>query len=177
MTAHAMQGDREKCLQAGLDDYIAKPINMKSLYEKLNTWLPKAQEKTHLPKEQNMENNPNNQTAASQTPVFDCDTFLDRMMGDREMAATIVEVFLDDIPKQIEALRQALDTCDAETFQRLVHGIKGAAANVSGEALRELAAQIEKACRDGQFEAAAGQYPQLQVKFDQLKEEMTHKLV
>jgi HPt (histidine-containing phosphotransfer) domain-containing protein len=177
MTANAMQGDREKCLDAGMDDYISKPVSRKTLAEKLEKWLPAKPAPVSKPREITMGANLSPKTiAVPQTPVFDRKSFLDRMMGDREMAEKIVEVFLDDIPKQLESLKQALDACDPETFQRVVHSIKGAAANVSGEALRELAAEVEKACKEGKFDSVSSRGPELEQQFDRLKEEMKKEI-
>jgi len=169
MTANAMQGDREKCIEAGMDDYISKPVNPKVLAEKLEQWLPKEQDADTQQKETKME------TPMFQTPVFDRAGFLERVMGDEEIAEQIVEVFLDDIPKQIESLKQALEASDPETFHRVVHGIKGAAANVGGEALCELAAQVEKACKEGRFDSVADSCHQFECQFDRLKSEIKNK--
>jgi CheY-like chemotaxis protein/HPt (histidine-containing phosphotransfer) domain-containing protein len=169
MTANAMQGDKEKCIEAGMNDYISKPVNPKILAEKLEQWLPKEQDADTQQKETKME------TPIPQTPVFDRAGFLERVMGDEEIAEQIVEVFLDDIPKQIESLKQALEAFDSETFHRVVHGIKGAAANVGGEALRELAAQVEKACKEGHFELLADSCPKLEQQFNRLKEAIRDK--
>ncbi len=164
MTANAMQGDKEKCLAVGMDDYISKPVNPKVLAEKIEQWLPQELNSRIPQKETVME------PSVSQTPVFDRAGFLERVMGDEDIAEQIVEVFLDDIPKQIESLKQALEASDSETFHRVVHGIKGAAANVGGEALRELAAQVEKACKEGHFELVADSCPKLEQQFNRLKE-------
>jgi PAS domain S-box-containing protein len=174
MTAHAMQGDREKCLNVGMNDYIPKPVAFKSLAEKLDQWLPKKQDENPQQKEPVM-NESSEATSVLQTPVFDRAGFLDRLMGDEEIAEKIVEVFLDDIPKQIESLKQALAVCDPETAQRVAHSIKGAAANVGGEALRELAAQVEKACKESNLGSVSDSCPQLESQFNRLKEAMKGK--
>jgi HPt (histidine-containing phosphotransfer) domain-containing protein len=174
MTAHAMQGDREKCLNVGMNDYIPKPVAFKSLAEKLEQWLPKKQDENPQQKEPVM-NESSEATSVSQIPVFDRAGFLDRLMGDEEIAEKIVEVFLDDIPKQIESLKQALAVCDPETAQRVAHSIKGAAANVGGEALRELAAQVEKACKESNLGSVSDSCPQLESQFNRLKEAMKGK--
>jgi signal transduction histidine kinase/CheY-like chemotaxis protein/HPt (histidine-containing phosphotransfer) domain-containing protein len=162
MTANAMQGDREKCIEAGMNDYVSKPINIKTLAEKLAQWLL-AEHGLKTP--QSAEAAP-----SSQRPVYNGQSFLDRLMGDTEIAKTVIEVFLEDIPKQIESMKQSLKTSDAETIERIAHSIKGAAANISGEALCELAAEIEKACKDGRLDLVAGRCPELELQFNRLKE-------
>ena len=170
MTAHAMQGDREKCLKAGMNDYVSKPVSSIILAEKLDQWLPhKGSTRIDVKK---------NETASTlsaqnqETIVYDKDGFLERLMGDEELAQTVIEVFLDDIPKQIESLKASLDACDAETVERIAHSIKGAAANVGGEALRELAAQIEKATKDGNIEFVNEHWTQIEHQFNRLKDAM-----
>jgi CheY-like chemotaxis protein/HPt (histidine-containing phosphotransfer) domain-containing protein len=170
MTASAMQGDREKCLEAGMNDYVTKPVNVKDLAEKLAQWLP-AEDGLQTP--QPAAATPSSvPSAESQTPVYDREGFLDRLMGDSQTAQAVIEVFLDDIPKQIESLKLSLEANDEKTFERIAHSIKGAAANIGGEALCELAAEIEKACKDGRFDAVAGRCPELEHQFGRLKEAM-----
>jgi CheY-like chemotaxis protein/HPt (histidine-containing phosphotransfer) domain-containing protein len=169
MTAHAMQGDRENCLLAGMNDYISKPVSPKVLAEKIDQWLPREQD-TNTQQKDVMKDTISKVTPVPQVPIFDKAGLLDRLMGDQELAEKIVEVFLDDIPKQIESLKKALDACDPETFHRVVHSIKGAAANVGGEALRELAAQVEKSCKEGNFESVSDRCSQIESQFSRLKE-------
>ena len=168
MTASAMQGDREKCLEAGMDDYLSKPVNPKALAEKLRQWLPNDDpltvDKPTAPSAQIPE--------AADVPIFDRDGFLDRLMGDAEMAQMVIEVFLDDIPKQIESLKAAIDATDVETVERISHTIKGASANVGGEALRELAGEIEAACKAGTPDLVRKHYPQIEQQFARLKAEI-----
>jgi CheY-like chemotaxis protein/HPt (histidine-containing phosphotransfer) domain-containing protein len=181
MTAGAMQGDRAVCLEAGMNDYVSKPINIKALAEKLNQWLPAedslpiaqleaaapSSEPSGLPSPQS--------PAESQVPVYDRKGFLDRLMGDTEIAKMVIEVFLDDIPKQIESLKCSLETNDVATTERIAHSIKGAAANIGGQALCQLAAEIEAACKDGRLESVTDRCPDLEHRFDRLKEALQNK--
>jgi HPt (histidine-containing phosphotransfer) domain-containing protein len=169
MTADILQGNRKKCLNAGMNDYISKPINMKALAEKLAQWLP-AEEDCRRSQSRASAQTPSEPEAQRQSPVYDRDGFLDRLMGDEEMAQTMIEIFLDDIPKQIESLKRSLEASDAETVKRIAHSIKGAAANIGGKVLRELAGEIEKACKDGNFESVNDCYPELEHQFNRLKE-------
>jgi PAS domain S-box-containing protein len=168
MTAHAMQGDREKCIQAGMNDYVSKPVSPKTLADKLDLWLPRDE----APRAEAAAERTDTAVAAivGSTVIYDRDGFLERLMGDAEMAQTVIEVFLDDIPKQIESLKASLADDDAETIERIVHSIKGAAANVGGEALREIAAHIEKACKNGNVDVAHHRCAELEHQFHRLKD-------
>jgi CheY-like chemotaxis protein/HPt (histidine-containing phosphotransfer) domain-containing protein len=164
MTANAMQNDSKICLKTGMNDYISKPVSLGMLAEILEKWLPKEQHTDTQQMETKIE------TPLPQTPVYDRAGFLDRMMGDEEIVQTVVEIFLDDIPKQIESLKRSFETSDVQTAKRVAHSIKGAAANIGGEALRELAGKIEKACHEGHFESVNDCCPKLEHQFNRLKE-------
>ena len=99
-----------------------------------------------------------------------------RLMDDEDLARTVAEGFLEDIPRQIEALRGYLEAGDAPGAERQAHTIKGASANVGGEALRAVAFEMEKAGRAGDLDAVKGRMADLEAQFDRLKEAMTKDL-
>ena len=101
---------------------------------------------------------------------------MDRLMEDEDLARAVTEGFLEDIPRQIEALRGYLEAGDAPGAERQAHTIKGASANVGGEALRAVAFEMEKAARAGDVSAAGGHMAELDAQFDRLKEAMTKDL-
>jgi CheY-like chemotaxis protein/HPt (histidine-containing phosphotransfer) domain-containing protein len=164
MTAHAMKGDRERCLEAGMDDYISKPIVPQALKEALEKWVENARK-------------PSSAGAASRgaaepfggLPVFDRQALIARLMGDEELARTIIAGFLEDVPKRILALRGHLDRGDAESAGGQAHAIKGAAANVGGVALSAVASEIEESGKAGRREELASLVPEMERQFALLK--------
>ncbi len=152
MTANAMQGDRERCLEAGMNDYLSKPVSPPALAEVLTRWLPPQ---------------------SSAPVVFDRAGMLERLMQDEDLARVVTESFLDDIPRQIEALRGYVEAWDAPGAERQAHTIKGSSANVSGEALRALAAEMEKAGQAGDLGSVRARMDELDREFVRLRAAMT----
>jgi len=168
MTAHAMQGDRENCLRAGMDDYLAKPVTPQALVEVLTRWLPgRRDQKTPPPESETPARSGPGEAAI---PVFDRQGMLTRLMDDEDLARTVTELFLVDTPKQIAGLGACLEDGDAAGVERLAHTIKGAAANVGGERLSMVAARLEQAAHRGDQAAAARQVSELEAAFTQLRE-------
>ena len=177
MTAHALQGDREMCMNAGMDDYISKPVTPKVLVKVIERWIMRAEDKSKDLIEEKDDLVENRCAAPIEDQsysalVFDRNSFAERMMNDDEMVREIVDIFLDDIPQQIEKLKDSLDTGDASTAERLAHRIKGAAANVSAESLREIALNMENAGKEGDLKTMSQSIPELEKQFNQVKEAM-----
>jgi len=176
MTAHAMQGDREICIAAGMDDYVAKPVAPVALSALMNRWLPRLDAPGgagELSPTAGRRRPPDLDLRADARDVdFDEAVLLERLTGDRNLARTIVDVFLGDIPKQIEVLSGFLDAGDAKGVERQAHIIKGAAATVCGEGLMNVAFELELAGRSGDLQTATASFAELQNRFERLKEAM-----
>ena len=170
MTANAMRNDREKCLSAGMDDYVSKPVFPKALAEVLEKWLPKDRDETNRPVP--FEANANARSFPAADPsdsVFDKAAMMSRLMGDDDLALKVIAAFLEDIPKQIVVLRTYLQKEDFSCSERQAHTIKGASANLGGDACSAVACEIEKACKACNSKAALAQLPQLESQFARLK--------
>jgi CheY-like chemotaxis protein/HPt (histidine-containing phosphotransfer) domain-containing protein len=156
MTARALQGDRERYLEAGMNDYVSKPVSPQALAEVLARWLPQ-------------------QNDAQAPVVFDRAGMLERLMDDADLARVVTETFLDDAPRQIEALRGYVDAWDAAGAERQAHSLKGASSNVGGEALRALAFEMEKAGKAGDLDSVRARMGDLEREFARLKEAITQE--
>jgi CheY-like chemotaxis protein len=172
MTASAMKRDRDSCIEAGMDDFIAKPVTPGDLAFLMDRWLQRIEPRSH-----DAEPAVNRvplalAPTARHTPIFDEAALLARVMQDRDLARTIVRGFLKDIPGQIDSLERYLQQNDAPAAYRQAHTIKGAAATVSGEALREIADQVEADGRAGRLSPMKDRLPALRSGFDALKSVM-----
>ncbi len=154
MTANAMQGDREKCLDAGMDDYIAKPVNPNDLVDVIEKWLGPGREEASGAKE--------DKAAEEKTIiVFDSSDILARLMGDRDLVKDVLAGYVEDMPRRFARLHEALEKDDAPLVRRHAHTIKGASANIGAYALRDLAAHMEKSVQAGDMETVSRLFPQL----------------
>ena len=164
-----MQGDREKCLQAGMDDYVSKPINPQALVEALDKWLPKddpARKDRHQVKAQPLAP----ARREPEIPVFDKAGVMARMMDDDELLRNVLNCFLDDLPQQIESFQRYLEAENISMVERLAHTIKGAAANVGGERLRSVASEMEEAAMAGDLTAVKVRMSDIRAQFDRFAE-------
>ncbi len=161
MTANARFGNREQCLAAGMNDYLTKPIDPPALTKALQRWLlPSA-----IASESS--SSPDSHKAP---PVFDTATLLERFSGYEELALDTCRFALRSLPQQLRALDRLLAAGDAEIVACKVHGIKGAAANVTGEALRAVAFALEQRAKAGDLETVSRRKAELEAEWGRLEQ-------
>ncbi|MEI6670104.1 MAG: response regulator [Acidobacteriota bacterium] len=169
MTAHAMQGDRERCMAAGMNDYVTKPVSPAALAQALDKWLPHAPG-PHTAAEGAGAGPAPAAAASAEMTVFDKADLLERLMDDEDLVRTVATAFLSDFPQQFAALNVHLDKRDVPATQRLAHSIKGAAANMGANAMRSVAADLEQSARRGDLAAVRAGLPDLTAQFTRLKD-------
>lgn len=164
MTAYAMKGDKERCMEAGMDDYISKPVSFKSLMETLQKWQGGTQKENRA--------EPADGKASGSLPVFDSRAFLERVMDNKDLARKLIALFFKDTPKHMEGLRESIEKRDCDQVRWHAHSIKGSSANMGGMALSDIAARIEKACNQNQPDEIADYLPELDKQYELLAEEL-----
>jgi signal transduction histidine kinase/CheY-like chemotaxis protein/HPt (histidine-containing phosphotransfer) domain-containing protein len=161
MTADAMEGVREECLAAGMDDYITKPVKIEELQEALQRWgslsLPTAPE--------------------SQSPteaVLNWEYLQQISGGDRIFAKELLDLFVSDARCHLAAAKIAATAGNPEALGKEAHQLRGASANVGAVVMHTLATQLEETAHQGCWESATALLTQLQAAFDAVTHEYYH---
>ena len=157
MTAYAMKGDRERCLEAGMDDYIAKPINSTQLFEIIDNLR-----------------RPDLRTLSGAAPpasqeVLDESTLRARFEGEPELLRDVVNLYLEDYPNLLGGIRGAVERGDARALERAAHKLKGTVANFAARAAYDAALRMEVMGREGHLEQAAEALQDLESALKELR--------
>jgi PAS domain S-box-containing protein len=149
ITAHAMKGDRERCLEAGMDGYISKPINKTALSSVIG-------DVTRLRPAAAVHREWSAPTESASGTEFHLDTgvLLERLGGDEGLFFEVIDIFLEEAPKSMEGLRAALEAGDSSGVERIAHSMKGELGYLGVEEVSQQARELEESGRNGHLERA-----------------------
>jgi PAS domain S-box-containing protein len=172
MTANAMKEDRIRCLDAGMDDYLSKPVRKEELAAKIAHWSQIIQAR------ENDSNHSSMPVDASKHSSFELTfnalinwNYLHEVSGsDRELEIEFLQTLTETLPVHLENLKTAISENDRYTVGREIHLIKGASASVGAIALESVAAQLEKQAEQGQMKSAATLFMELMEHFEQIQQ-------
>jgi two-component system sensor histidine kinase/response regulator len=157
MTAHAMRGDKERCLASGMDGYISKPIHPAEFFAEIERCVAGAR-------------GSNAMTENYQRPGEQIDrvSLLERVEGDQELLTEMIHLFQEDAPKLLTAMRDALQRGDMAVLERSAHSLKGAVGNLSAKAAGAAAQQLEKDAKNKDAKSAKESLVQVERAVEQL---------
>jgi len=147
MTAHASEEDREKCLTAGMDDFISKPLRRRDLLNILEKWLGTSGAATSdTIAEQDI--GPKEFEKETEAPPMDFNFALGEFRGDRELLAEVSKVFIENAKERVDLISSAIAKGDSEIIKNEGHTLKGGAGTIGAKNLAEIAYELEKAGKD-----------------------------
>ena len=146
MTAHAMRGDKEKCLAGGMDGYVSKPIRPAELLAEIDKWVT-------VPEGSDAVQDTSLQHDGKLLEHVDRLSLFERVEGDHELLAEMIHLFQEEAPLLLSVMRGALQCGDMLVLERTAHSLKGAAGNLSAQATVAAALQVEKAAANNDLKS------------------------
>lgn len=171
MTAFALKGDREKCLETGMDDYISKPVTIEVLKSKIEAALSKGPDSA-------AEENVFSQ-APSGNASIDPKVIAELLKLEEDSAHNIVEeltaIFLTDSPMRVDSIRQAINEDDADGLEHSAHALKGSCTVIGALRMKEICFELEKIGSTSSLHKLGDALPRLENEFLLVQRELTEK--
>jgi two-component system, sensor histidine kinase and response regulator len=178
ITAKAINGDRERCLAAGMDDYISKPVRLQDLKAALDRWVPEGTSQPAIESDPALEIGCNETQSASDTGLAALDPEVTEELRslaqgkNPSLLNEIYQTFLKSAAVYLATLNDAAAKGSAEDFARAAHSLRGASANIGAKAFAEQASAMEAMGHSGSVSAARKPLTQLQAEFERVKGEI-----
>ena len=170
MTANAIKGVRERCLESGMDDYITKPVNPDDLARIIQLYGTE----NSFTEQTSIETEPVHQEQANtRETIFDEDDMLSRFGGDRELVKIVLDSFLEESPDVIKQLEEAVTTGDLEAVKSSSHALKGSSANVNAWLINRSAIAIEKSAKANDKTQLPSLFRDLEMEFEKFTKEIS----
>jgi PAS domain S-box-containing protein len=159
MTANAMQGDRDTCVAAGMDDYISKPVNVENLEKTLNIWVGRKYIMPDQKLDDNFQNEIDNTTLVDEEMLEAIKEL--QIEGEADFLSEIIRIFLHDSQTTMDVIAESLSGKDLLTLKKSVHSLKGSSGNLGANRLSGLCARIEILAAEQDLDGAAALLPTL----------------
>ena len=171
MTANAMQGDEQMCLEAGMDDYLAKPVKQEHMARILEKWLhTKANDEKPEISKAECEEDP---SGSIQTSLIDFRVLREwQMLGGQDFVGRMVNQFIQDATACITQVEQAVASGDPAQLSEAAHGLKGICRNIGANRLGDRCAQLEQQGRDGVSDGAEDLLTRLMSEWQETRERL-----
>jgi HPt (histidine-containing phosphotransfer) domain-containing protein len=174
MTANALTGDREKCLESGMDDFITKPVSRLTLLSAISSWISTLSPEKPTSLDMVISSEKNKSPADDMSPPLDFDRALQEFMGEKTVLMDTLDYFLKHGRSQLETLNQALADNMNNVIAEEAHKLKGGASNLTMDTLSQSAAELEKAGKSGHLEKALEFISCINREFNRLEQYLSH---